>query len=283
MVLDANGVDFNLNAATAAVSRETSGIGVEETGGVRYGLEQGQIALCRRSGRSRAGEADHSADALLTRDGFLLRSSDSGDDVGPLTGVEESTGPPSRRAGPRSARRRRVAGVASRGIDIDQRRPPGWRCRAAPAGRRRRARHRRAAAVPAKPGEEEFEAGGEISEPPKVVEADDLADPILGQRGAIGQNKLHMRFERFRGSAAGAAARGMAGRDERRYRDPGHEFAHEVGRAHRRDGIDRELAAAPGSQLPVSSPAEHSRWHRNLTFVSSGLPSRVQSGDQQSA
>ena len=43
MVLDANGVDFNLNAATAAVSRETSGIGVEETGGAHYGLEQGQI------------------------------------------------------------------------------------------------------------------------------------------------------------------------------------------------------------------------------------------------
>ena len=43
VVLDANGVDFNLNAATAAVSRETSGIGVEETGGAYYGLNQGQI------------------------------------------------------------------------------------------------------------------------------------------------------------------------------------------------------------------------------------------------
>jgi len=43
VVLDANGVDFNLNAATAAVSRETSGIGVEETGGEHYGLNQGQI------------------------------------------------------------------------------------------------------------------------------------------------------------------------------------------------------------------------------------------------
>jgi hypothetical protein len=43
VVLDANGVDFNLNAATAAVSRETSGIGVEETGGARYGLNQGRI------------------------------------------------------------------------------------------------------------------------------------------------------------------------------------------------------------------------------------------------
>jgi hypothetical protein len=32
-----------LNAATAAVSRETSGIGVEETGGEHYGLNQGQI------------------------------------------------------------------------------------------------------------------------------------------------------------------------------------------------------------------------------------------------
>jgi hypothetical protein len=43
VVLDANGVDFTLNAATAAVSRETSGIGVEETGGEHYGLNQGQI------------------------------------------------------------------------------------------------------------------------------------------------------------------------------------------------------------------------------------------------
>jgi hypothetical protein len=49
VVLDANGVDFNLNAATAAVSRETSGIGVEETGGVRYGLEQGQIVQQKSS------------------------------------------------------------------------------------------------------------------------------------------------------------------------------------------------------------------------------------------
>ena len=44
VVVDANGVDFNLNAATAAVSRETSGIGVEETGGgAHYGLNQGQV------------------------------------------------------------------------------------------------------------------------------------------------------------------------------------------------------------------------------------------------
>ena len=43
VVLDANGVDFNLNAATAAVSRETSGIGVEETAGAHYGLTQGRI------------------------------------------------------------------------------------------------------------------------------------------------------------------------------------------------------------------------------------------------
>lgn len=43
VVLDANGVDLDLNAATAAVSRETSGIGVNETGGAHYGLSQGQI------------------------------------------------------------------------------------------------------------------------------------------------------------------------------------------------------------------------------------------------
>jgi Protein of unknown function (DUF2865) len=43
VVLDANGVDTNLHAATAAVSRETSGIGVEETGGAHYDLDQGQV------------------------------------------------------------------------------------------------------------------------------------------------------------------------------------------------------------------------------------------------
>jgi hypothetical protein len=44
VVLDANGVDSKLNAATAAVSRETSGIGVEESGGVaHYSLNQGQV------------------------------------------------------------------------------------------------------------------------------------------------------------------------------------------------------------------------------------------------
>ena len=43
VVLDANGVDTNLHAATAAVSRETSGIGVEETGGAHYGLDQGEV------------------------------------------------------------------------------------------------------------------------------------------------------------------------------------------------------------------------------------------------
>jgi hypothetical protein len=43
VVLDANGVDFTLNAAAVAVSRETSGIGVEEAGGAYYGLNQGQI------------------------------------------------------------------------------------------------------------------------------------------------------------------------------------------------------------------------------------------------
>ena len=43
LVLDADGVDLDLNAATAALSRATSGIGVEETGTVYYGLNQGQI------------------------------------------------------------------------------------------------------------------------------------------------------------------------------------------------------------------------------------------------
>jgi hypothetical protein len=43
LVLDADGVDLDLNAATAALSRATSGIGVEATGTVYYGLNQGQI------------------------------------------------------------------------------------------------------------------------------------------------------------------------------------------------------------------------------------------------
>jgi hypothetical protein len=46
-VLDVNGVDMNLAAATAALSRATSGIGVEaeaeETGAAHYGLNQGQV------------------------------------------------------------------------------------------------------------------------------------------------------------------------------------------------------------------------------------------------
>ena len=43
VVLDANGVDLGLNAATAAVSRETSGIGVEDTEIEHYGLSQGRV------------------------------------------------------------------------------------------------------------------------------------------------------------------------------------------------------------------------------------------------
>jgi hypothetical protein len=50
VVLDANGVDLNLNAATAAASRETSGIGVEESvGGAYYGLNQGLIVEHKES------------------------------------------------------------------------------------------------------------------------------------------------------------------------------------------------------------------------------------------
>ena len=44
VVLDVNGVDTTLHAAAAAVSRETSGVGVEETGGsAHYGVNQGRI------------------------------------------------------------------------------------------------------------------------------------------------------------------------------------------------------------------------------------------------
>jgi hypothetical protein len=43
LVLDADGVDLDLNAATAVLSRATSGIGVEETGTAYYGLKQGEI------------------------------------------------------------------------------------------------------------------------------------------------------------------------------------------------------------------------------------------------
>jgi hypothetical protein len=43
-VLDANGVDLNLSAATAALSRATSGIDVDGTRGpAHYGVNQGQI------------------------------------------------------------------------------------------------------------------------------------------------------------------------------------------------------------------------------------------------
>jgi hypothetical protein len=52
VVLDANGVDSNLNAATARVSRETSGIGVEGPGGAHYGLNQGQIVEQKAPGGS---------------------------------------------------------------------------------------------------------------------------------------------------------------------------------------------------------------------------------------
>ena len=43
LVLDANGVDLDLNAATAALSRATSGIGVDETSAPHYGLTWGQV------------------------------------------------------------------------------------------------------------------------------------------------------------------------------------------------------------------------------------------------
>jgi hypothetical protein len=43
LVLDANGVDLDLNAATAALSRATSGNGVDETGPAHYGLNHGQV------------------------------------------------------------------------------------------------------------------------------------------------------------------------------------------------------------------------------------------------
>jgi hypothetical protein len=43
LILDANGVDLDLNAATAVLSRATSGIDVGETGIAYYGLNQGQV------------------------------------------------------------------------------------------------------------------------------------------------------------------------------------------------------------------------------------------------
>ena len=43
LVLDANGVDLDLNAATAALSRATSGISVDEARPARYGLNYGRI------------------------------------------------------------------------------------------------------------------------------------------------------------------------------------------------------------------------------------------------
>ena len=68
VVLDANGVDTNLHAATAAVSRETSGIGVEETGGAHYGLNQGEVVEQQGSDGSVNARADRCADiSLATR------------------------------------------------------------------------------------------------------------------------------------------------------------------------------------------------------------------------
>jgi hypothetical protein len=43
VVLDANGVDLDLNAATAALSRATSGIGADESEGAHCGLNYGQV------------------------------------------------------------------------------------------------------------------------------------------------------------------------------------------------------------------------------------------------
>jgi hypothetical protein len=43
LLLDANGVDVDLGAAAAALSRETSGIGEGDADGAHYGLNQGQI------------------------------------------------------------------------------------------------------------------------------------------------------------------------------------------------------------------------------------------------
>ena len=43
VVVDVDGVDFNLNAATAEFSRETSGIGAEKTEGAYLDLDQGQV------------------------------------------------------------------------------------------------------------------------------------------------------------------------------------------------------------------------------------------------
>lgn len=43
LLLDANGVDINLSAAAAAVSRETSDISQGEAGATHYGLNQGEI------------------------------------------------------------------------------------------------------------------------------------------------------------------------------------------------------------------------------------------------
>jgi hypothetical protein len=80
VALDANGVDLDLNAATAAVSRETPGTGVEETGaGAHYGLDQGRIIEQKGSDGS-VKRTDRRPDTLLTqRSSLLARSGDGGD------------------------------------------------------------------------------------------------------------------------------------------------------------------------------------------------------------
>ena len=72
-------------------------------------------------------------------------------------------------------------------------------------------------------GKEEIEAGGEIRESPEVT-ADDPADPVLGQRGAIGEHELHMRLERFAGQRTGWRGERMISRDHWPHDDSGHEF-----------------------------------------------------------
>ena len=81
MVLDATGVDLDLNAATAAASRETSGIGVEETvGGAHCVFDQGRIleqkgsdvVWSSASGSSRRRSTDTTC-SLLHRSGDWRR------------------------------------------------------------------------------------------------------------------------------------------------------------------------------------------------------------------
>jgi hypothetical protein len=79
--------------------------------------------------------------------------------------------------------------------------------------------------------------------------AEDSARQVLGERRAIGQHKLHMRFERFAPERLGQGGKRMVGRHDRPHCDTRHELADEIARACWRDRIDRQPGGAVAEPL----------------------------------